>query len=67
MNDAAAKKLDLALAARMVEAALGAAQISADERQRLACAKALLRLEPVPDAKRKPGDFAKALQDIGLG
>ena len=67
MNDAAAKKLDLALAGHMVDAALGAAQISADERQRLACAKALLRLEPAPDAKLKPGDFAKALQDIGLG
>ena len=67
MHDAAAKTLDLALAGRMVDAALGAAQISADERQRLACAKALLRLEPVPDAKHKPGDFAKALQDIGLG
>ena len=67
MHDAAAKKLDLALAGRMVEAALGAAQISADEPQRLACAKALLRLEPAPDAKLKPGDFAKALQDIGLG
>ena len=67
MNNAAAIKLDLALAGRMVDAALGAAQISADERQQLACAKALLRLEPAPDAKLKPGDFAKALQDIGLG
>ena len=67
MNDAAAKTLDLALAARMVDAARGAAQISADERQRRAGAKALLRLEPVPDAKHKPGDFAKALQDISLG
>jgi hypothetical protein len=49
----------------MVEAALDAAQISADERERRACAKTLLRLEPPTDAPVPPGNFADTLLDLG--
>lgn len=65
MNDAAAQKLGLAQAGRMVGAALDAAQISAGERERLACAKTLIRLEPPPVAAMLPGNFAATLLDIG--
>ena len=65
MNANTPAKLDLALAARMVEAALDAAQISAGERERLACAKTLLRLEPPADAPVPPGNFAATLLDLG--
>ncbi len=67
MNDTHSTRLDLALAGRMVEAALDAAQVSASERARLGCAKTLLRLDPGGSAAIRPGNFTQALQDIGLG
>jgi hypothetical protein len=65
MNATPPARLDLAQAGRMVEAALDAAQISADERERRACAKTLLRLEPPTDAPVPPGNFADTLLDLG--
>jgi hypothetical protein len=56
---------DLAQAGRMVDAALDAAQISAGERARLACAKTLLRLAPPPGAGARPENFSAALQETG--
>lgn len=65
MNATPPAGIDLAQAGRMVEAALDAARISAGERERLACAKTLLRLEPPALAPVPPGNFAAALLDIG--
>lgn len=65
MNEAVPARLDLAQARRMVDAALDGAHIGAGERERLACAKSLLRLEPPPGARASSEDFAAALQDIG--
>lgn len=65
MNATPPAKLDLALADRMVGAALDAARISAGERERLACAKTLLRLEPPTLAPVPPGNFASALLELG--
>ena len=64
MNDTPPDRLDLAQAGRMVEAALDAAQINAGERERLACAKTLLRLEPPPGVRALPGNFAATLLDL---
>ena len=65
MNDTPPARLDLAQAGRMVGAALDAAQITAGERERLACAKTLLRLEPPVLAPVPPGNFAATLLDLG--
>jgi hypothetical protein len=67
MNDSHSTRLDLALAGRMVDAALEAAEVGASERARLGCAKTLLRLEPPATAAIRPGNFAQALRDISLG
>jgi hypothetical protein len=57
--------LDLSQAGRMVEAALAAAQISAGERARAACAKTLVRLAPPPAAAVRPANFDDALRELG--
>lgn len=65
MNTTPPARLDLAQADCMVGAALDAAQIGAGERERLACAKSLLRLEPLPGAAALPGNFAATLLELG--
>jgi len=65
MTDSPPPPFDLAQAARMVDAALDAAQISAGERARLACARTLVRLEPPPAAAIRPASFEDALRELG--
>jgi len=78
-NETAPVDLDLAGAMGLVESALANAGVATTERERMACAKTLLRLAPgavgQPDATGQPGatgqpdaeSFAAVLRALGCG
>jgi hypothetical protein len=59
--------LDLAAAMRLVEAAHAGAGINTTERERTACAKALLRLAPDQSMHAGTEDFSVALRELRRG
>ena len=66
--------LDLSVAMQLVETALATAGVAATERERMACAKTLLRVAPGP-SRPEPGasisagaeNFAQVLRELGRG
>ena len=66
-NETAPVELDLAGAIRLVESALASAGVAATERERMACAKTLLRLAPGAAGQPDVDDFAAVLRELGRG
>jgi hypothetical protein len=60
-------ELDLAGAMRLVESALASAGVATTERERLACAKTLLRLAPSASIHAGAEDYAAVLAELGRG
>ena len=66
-NETAPVELDLAAAIRRVESALANAGVAATGRERMACAKTLLRLAPGAAGQPDVDDFAAVLRELGRG
>lgn len=60
-------ELDLADAMRLVESALTNAGVASTERERVACAKTLLRIAPSTLPHTNAEDYATVLREIARG
>jgi hypothetical protein len=60
-------ELDLAGAMRLVDSALANAGVATTERERLACAKTLLRLAPSTSMHADAEDYAAVLRELARG